>query len=191
MRNKPEKSMIKNTRRGLLTLQTTALLLGAASLPAQDKPAASAPDAAKSQPIAAVAAVGFDEVADRALLAMKKRAEELHIQGVAVVAYAQGDTVQSWSSKMLVVGRLKNASAQNKKGDNLLGIAYSKAAEMADTLKDSGSGIRPPMTGEYGWQGGAVAKGKTGILIAAFSGGSSADDLKASRAGLAVLANGL
>ena len=120
------------------------------------------PHAAKSRPAAAVAAGVFDEVADRALMAMKKRAEELHVQGVAVVAYARGDTVQSWSSKMLVVGRLKNAPAQNKKGDNLLGIAYSKAAEMADTLKDSGSGIRPPMTGEYGWQGGAVAKGKTG-----------------------------
>jgi hypothetical protein len=47
------------------------------------------------------------------------------------------------------------------------------------------------MTGEYGWQGGVIAKGKTGILIAAFSGGSSQDDLKASRAGLAVLAGGL
>ena len=130
-------------------------------------------------------------MADKALLAMKKHAGELHIQGVAVVAFAPGESVQSWSSKMLVVGHLKNSPAQNKKGDNLLGIAYSKAAEMADTLKDSGSGIRPPMTGEYGWQGGVVARGKTGILIAAFSGGSSEDDVKASRAGLAVLADGL
>lgn len=133
MRHKPEIPMIKKTRRGLLTLQTMALLLSAASLPAQDKPAVSAPDAAKSQPTGAVAAGIFDETADKALLAMKKRAEELNIKGVAVVAYAQGESVQSWSSKMLVVGRLKNAPAQNKKGDNLLGIAYSKAAEMADT----------------------------------------------------------
>jgi hypothetical protein len=183
MHSTPKKSMIKKTRRGLLTLRTTALLLSAASLPAQDKPADSAPGAAASRP--------FDEMADKALLAMKKRAEELKIQGVAVVAYAEGDSVQSWSSKMLVVGKLKNAPAQNKKGDNLLGIAYAKAAEMADTLKDSGSGVRPPMTGENGWQGGVVAKGKTGILIAAFSGGRSEDDVKASRAGLEVLANGL
>jgi hypothetical protein len=183
--------MIKKTRLGLLTLQTLVLLSSAASLPAQDKLAASAPEAAKSQPACVVAAGVFDAAADKALLAMKKRAEELNIKGVAVVAYAAGDTVQSWSSKMLVVGNLKNAPAPGKTGDNLLGIAYTKAAEMADTLKDSGSGIRPPMTGEYGWQGGVVAKGKTGILIAAFSGGRSEDDVKASRAGLEVLANGL
>jgi hypothetical protein len=182
---------MKKTHRRLLALQTPALLLSTASLPAQDKPAASAPDAAKSRPKLAVAAGIFDEAADRALLAMKKRAEELNIKGVAVVAYAPGDSVQSWSSKMLVVGHRVNAPAQNKNGDNLLGIAYTKAAEMADTLKDSGSGIRPPMTGEYGWQGGVVAKGRTGIVIVAFSGGSSADDVKASRASLAVLANAL
>jgi hypothetical protein len=62
---------------------------------------------------------------------------------------------------------------------------------MASTLKDSGSGVRPPLTGEFGWQGGVVAKGRTGILIAAFSGGRSEDDVKVSRAGLAVLAQSL
>jgi len=165
------------------------LLLTAPALRAQDKPAVSAPNASKPQPAAVAIARFSDETSDKALLAMKKRAEELHIKGVALVAFAPGDSVQSWSSKMLVVGHLKNSPARDKKGDNLLGIAYSKAAEMADTLKDSGSGIRPPMTGEYGWQGGMVARGKTGILIAAFSGGSSEDDVKASRAGLAVLAS--
>jgi hypothetical protein len=186
-----EKTMIKKISRGLLALQAVALFLSGATLPAQDKPAVSAPDAAGPRPTGAATAGFFGETADQALLAMKKRAEELNIKGVAVVAYAEGDSVQSWSSKMLVVGNLKNAPSQNKKGDNLLGIAYSKAAEMADTLKDSGSGVRPPMTGEYGWQGGVVAKGKTGILIAAFSGGRSEDDVKVSRAGLEVLAGGL
>jgi len=38
-----------------------------------------------------------------------------------------------------------------------------QAAEMADTLKDSGSHVRPPKTGEYGWQGGVVTRGKTGF----------------------------
>jgi hypothetical protein len=46
----------------------------------------------------------FDRTADRALLAMEKRAHELGIQGVAVVAYFDGDTVRSWVSKMIVVG---------------------------------------------------------------------------------------
>lgn len=88
---------------------------------------------------------------------------------------------------MVVVGHLTSKPDPNKKGDNLLGIAYTKAAEMADTLKDSGSKVRPPMTGEYGWQGGLVTKGKTGILIVAFSGGPSEDDLKVSHAGLDIM----
>ena len=35
----------------------------------------------------------FDEIADTALAAMKKRAGELKIQGAAVVAYVPGDSV--------------------------------------------------------------------------------------------------
>ena len=165
-------------------------LLRAPSAPAQDAPSHAVPPA--------IAAAGtqtmnsFNETADKALAAMKKRAEELKIKGVAVVAYAEGDSVQSWTSKMVVVGHLTtDPSTSDPKGSNLLGIAYTKASEMASTLKDSGSKARPPMTGEYGWQGGLVKKGKAGILIAAFSGGPSADDLKVSRAGLDVLAESL
>jgi uncharacterized protein GlcG (DUF336 family) len=62
---------------------------------------------------------------------------------------------------------------------------------MADTLKASGSGVRPPIKGEYGWQGGVIIRGKTGYLIAAFSGGSSPDDVKISQAGLEVMAQSL
>ena len=40
---------------------------------------------------------------------------------------------------------------------------------------------------ENGWQGGVVAKGKRGLLIAAFIGAVSEDDVKVSKAGLAVL----
>ena len=130
----------------------------------------------------------FDEVADSALMAMTKRAEELKIKGVAVVAYIEGDTTKSWSSKMVVVGAMKDAPTEKNHGANLLAIAYSKAAEMAETLKDSGSAGRPPMTGETGWQGGLIKKGRTGYLIAAFSGGPSESDLKVSQAGLEVLA---
>jgi len=62
---------------------------------------------------------------------------------------------------------------------------------MADTLEDSGSGVRAPMTGEFGWQGGLIKKGKKGYLIAAFSGDSAENDVKVSRAGLEVLSKGL
>jgi uncharacterized protein YbjQ (UPF0145 family) len=133
----------------------------------------------------------FDELADKALAAMKARAEELKIRGVAVIAYAEGETVSAWSSKMVVVGTLKTPTTEKEPGSNLLAIAYAKAAEMADTLKASGAAGRKPMKGEFGWQGGLVRKGKTGYLIAAFSGGKSEDDVKVSQAGLEVLATAL
>ncbi|HEY5228792.1 MAG TPA: hypothetical protein VIJ19_09630 [Opitutaceae bacterium] len=134
----------------------------------------------------------FETPASAALQAMRTKADELHVQGVAVVAYSPGETVASWSSKMEVVGRMiEPRSDHNPKGSNLLGIAYAKASEMASTLMDSGKASRAPMIGEYGWQGGVTAKGATGTLIAAFSGGRSEDDVSISRAGLAVLAKGL
>jgi hypothetical protein len=164
-------------------LQAAVLVLGASSLTAQDKP--------ESPQIAVVSSSGFDVTATQALEAMRKRADELQIKGVAVVAYAEGDSVASWSSKMLVVGHMTTPASEKDKGSNLLGVAYAKASEMASTLKDSGSGVRQPYTGEFGWQGGVVAKGKTGILIAAFSGGRSEDDVKVSKAGLGILAASL
>ena len=70
----------------------------------------------------------FGAVADKALLAMKKRAKELNIKGVAVVACSKGRTVKSWSSKMLVVGHLTAApSSKRPAGSNFLAIAYTKA----------------------------------------------------------------
>lgn len=163
----------------LVGLHTVAMAAAASSLFAEDRPANAGPAAA------------FDATADMALKAMKSRADELHVSGVAVVAYAQGDSVSSWSSKMQVVGGMTQAPSAKDKGANLLGIAYAKAAEMAATLRDSGSGVRPPLTGEFGWQGGVVAKGRTGILIAAFSGGRSEDDVSISKAGLGVLTRAL
>ena len=93
-----KKFMMKKTWLGLLALQTTALLLSAPALTAQDKPAVSAPDASKPQPGAAATARFSDEMADKALLAMKKHAGELHIQGVAVVAFAPGES--EWPTKL-------------------------------------------------------------------------------------------
>ncbi len=130
----------------------------------------------------------FDALADKALLAMKRRATEIGIRGVAVVAWSEGQPVKSWSSKMLAVGGpICGPSDTNPAGANFLGIACTKAAEMADTLRNSGSGVRPPKTGEYGWGGGVVKKFKRGVLLASFSGGPSADDVKVSRAGMKIL----
>ena len=77
------------------------------------------------------------------------------------------------------------------KGANYLAIAYSKAGEMASTLKDSGGKTRPSLAGEVGWQGGATSAGKTGLLFAAFSGGKGEQDYQISKAGLAVLGQSL
>jgi hypothetical protein len=148
-----------------------------------------AADAPSAHP--APTATAFDPLADSALQAMRQRATELGIGGVAVVAYFEGDTVKSWTSKMIVVGRMKDEPSATDKGANLLGIAYAKAAEMADTLKNSGSQVRPPMTGEYGWTGGVIVRGKNGYLIAAFSGGKSDDDVRVSTAGVDQLKTGL
>jgi type 1 glutamine amidotransferase len=133
----------------------------------------------------------FDGLANSALMVMKKRADELGIGGVAVVAYFPGDKVQYWSSRMLVIGRMRDEPSDTSKGANLIAIAYAKAVEMADTLKDSGSQVRPPMTGEFGWKGGVIVRGKNGYLIAAFSGGKSEDDVKISTAGVEELKTGL
>jgi hypothetical protein len=132
----------------------------------------------------------LDALETQALEVMKKKAAELNIAGVAVVFYAEGETIQGWTSKMAVVGRLTDPKA-SEKGNNLLGIAYAKSAEMAVTLEDSGTAKRPPMTGEFGWQGGVILKCKTGYIVVAFSGGKSEDDVQVSKAGLEVLKKAL
>lgn len=77
-----------------------------------------------------VSSTSFDRSAGSALQVMKAKAEELKIGGAAVLAYFDGDKIESWSSKMLVVGRVKDEPKGTDKGSNLLGIAYAKAAEM-------------------------------------------------------------
>ena len=144
-----------------------------------------------AKPAKPVSAKKFDALANAALEAMKQRAAELKVTGVAVVSYAQGDTIQGWTSKMAVVGRMKDPQTATEKGNNLLGIAYAKSAEMADTLQNSGTAKRPPMTGEFGWQGGVMARTKTGYAIVAFSGGKSEDDVQVSHSGLEVLKGAL
>jgi hypothetical protein len=165
-----------------------ALLLATASCIVPSLSPAQAPASAAHADSSAdvvVSPASFDASAAAALQAMKFRAEELKIGGAAVLAYFEGDRIESWTSKMLVVGRVKDEPTATDKGSNLLAIAYAKAAEMADTLKNSGSGVRPPMTGEFGWQGGVIVRVKTGYVIAAFSGGRSEDDVAVSRAGMA------
>ncbi|MEO6523156.1 MAG: hypothetical protein ABIN91_15850 [Mucilaginibacter sp.] len=119
----------------------------------------------------------FLKHADDALAAIEQGALKLSIKGVAIVVFIPGDSTRSWVSKMKVVGLMKKGSS------NLLGVASTKAAEMADTYQDSGSGIRPPLKGEYGYKGGLIRKVGSGYIIAVFSGGSPDQDKEAANNG--------
>src|SRR5690348_9143694 len=57
----------------------------------------------------------FDGVARAALAAMKARANELHINGVAVVAFAPGERVEGWQSQMTVVGHMTDQKSEKGK----------------------------------------------------------------------------
>lgn len=158
----------------LAAVLVAAALIGIASK-AQTAPA----------PKAAASELNFDVIATEALGAMSSRADELRVSGVAVVALLPGESTTSWKSEMAVVGRYKeDPKSAGDKGSNLIAVAYSKAAEMADTHKDSGTSGRPAMTGETGWNGGVIAHTRSGYVVAAFSGGNSEDDVKVSQAGL-------
>jgi hypothetical protein len=120
----------------------------------------------------------FIEQADKSLALIEQAAQKISIKGVAIIAFIPGDVTDSWTSKMKVVGHLTNDKA------NLLGIASTKAAEMADTHQDSGSGIREIYSGELGYRGGLIKKVKAGYILAVFSGGSSEQDLEVAKVGL-------
>jgi rhamnogalacturonyl hydrolase YesR len=119
--------------------------------------------------------------ADRSLAVMVEAAAEMSVQGVAVVAFIPGNLNDSWVSKMKVAGALTNGSA------NFLAVAYSKAAEMADTHKNSGNRDGEPMHGEFGYQGGVVAKVEPGYIMAVFSGATGEQDTEIAKKGLVAL----
>ena len=120
----------------------------------------------------------FLDNADKCLVIMEQAAQKISIKGVAIVAFIPGDSTITWISKMKIVGAISNGS------DNRLAIAYTKAAEMATTYQNSGSGIRKPLFGEYGYPGGVIRKVKSGYILAAFSGATGEQDLVASNAGI-------
>ena len=132
-------------------------------------------------PVAADPAAAFNRAAEQTLDAMVKEATARQMKGVAVIAFVPGDATRSWASQMRVVDALVLGQA------NVLGIAYAKMSEMADTLENSGSGKRPPHHGELGYKGGAIRKVTGGHLLAAFSGGKDTDDLDVANLGLDLL----
>ena len=120
----------------------------------------------------------FIEQADECLAIIEQAAQKMSVSGVAVIAFIPGDVTKSWISKMKVAGALTSSTA------NLLAIANSKASEMADTYKNSGSGVREPKTGEFGWQGGIIKKVNSGYILGAFSGATGEQDVELAGKGL-------
>ena len=118
----------------------------------------------------------FATIAEAALAAMTEHAQLLGVRGAAVVAWATLEPAQHWTSQMRVVG------AMTKGNSNLIAIAYSKAAEMADTLRDSGSGIRPALHGEHGYKGGMIRALAGGHILAVFSGATGEQDIEIAQA---------
>ena len=125
----------------------------------------------------------FLKQSDACLEAMASAAGEMSLKGACVMAYIPGVVADTWVSKMRVVGALQNGSA------NFLAIAYTKASEMADTFKESGSGVREPVHGEFGYQGGVITKIDSGYILAVFSGGSGEQDVEIARKGLDLLSS--
>jgi hypothetical protein len=55
---------------------------------------------------------------------------------------------------------------------------------MAMTHLDSGSEVRPPLRGEFGYKGGVIRKVRSGYIMATFSGAHWTKDLMVSEAGI-------
>ncbi|GEM_PF-1230364 len=120
----------------------------------------------------------FIKHADKCLTIIEKAAFKMSINGVMIIAFIPGEITSTWISKIKVVGTLTN------KDSNLLAVASCKAAEMADTFKDSGSGVRKPLKGENGYKGGVIKKVGSGYILTVFSGASGDQDVAAATEGM-------
>ncbi len=121
----------------------------------------------------------FHARADQALAAMQAKAAQVRIRGAAVIACIPGERTRAWTSRMEAVGDF----IIDRK-TNVLAIAYTKMAEMADTLQASGAKTRDKYIGENAYKGGLIAPVPGGYMLAVFSGGY---DLQVAQAGLDVL----
>jgi len=129
----------------------------------------------------------FEAVSGTMIDAMETHAATLGVRGVALVARMDEHGL-SWVSRMKAVGAIKDVPADpaghEYPGYNFIGIAYSKAAEMADTKLNSGSKSRPAYQGEFGYQGGRIRKVGSGYLLTVFSGATGEQDLEIANAGI-------
>jgi hypothetical protein len=118
---------------------------------------------------------------------METHARKLGVKGVALVA-SMDDAGFSWVSQMKAVDTIKvipdNPEQHEYPGHNFIGIAYSKAAEMADTKLNSGSKVRSAFQGEFGYPGGLIKKVQSGFILTVFSGASGEQDVEIAKVGM-------
>jgi len=135
----------------------------------------------------------FRIVAGKMIAEMEKHARKLGVKGVMVVA-SMDNAGLSWTSRMKAVDTIKavpeNPAKEKYPGTNFIGVAYSKAAEMADTKLNSGSNVRPAYQGEFGYQGGTIKKVQSGYILTVFSGATGEQDFEIAKAGISVYPEG-
>ena len=129
----------------------------------------------------------FQIVSGKMIAEMETHARRLGVKGVILVA-SMDDNGLSWMSQMKAVDTIKavpeNSEQHEYPGYNFIGIAYSKAAEMADTKLNSGSKVRSTFQGEFGYQGGVIKKVPSGFMLTVFSGASGEQDFEIATAGM-------
>jgi hypothetical protein len=129
----------------------------------------------------------FDVAAGKMIAAMEDHARKLGVRGVIVVA-SMDDAGFSWVSRMKAVNAIKDIPEHPEKqeypGYNFIGIAYSKAAEMADTKLNSGSKVRAAYQGEFGYPGGMIKKVPSGYILTVFSGATGEQDFEIAKVGM-------
>ncbi len=129
----------------------------------------------------------FQSVSAKMIIEMENHARKLGVKGVIVVA-SMDDSGLSWVSQMKAVDIIKVLDGNPEKGRypgyNFIGVAYSKAAEMADTKLNSGSKVRPAYEGEFGYQGGVIKKVRLGYILTVFSGATGEQDFEIAKAGM-------
>lgn len=129
----------------------------------------------------------FQAVTGKMITEMENHARILGVKGVIVVA-SMDDAGFSWVSQMKAVDAIKvtheNPAKEKYPGHNFIGIAYSKAAEMADIKLDSGSKLRPAFEGEFGYKGGMIKKIQSGFILTVFSGATGEQDLEIAKVGM-------
>jgi hypothetical protein len=129
----------------------------------------------------------FQAVAGKMITEMEIHARQLGVKGVIVVA-SMDIAGFSWVSQMKAVNAITVESNHPKQGEypgyNFIGIAYSKAAEMADTKLNSGSKVRSAFQGEFGFQGGAIRQIQSGFILTVFSGATGEQDFEIAKVGM-------